>query len=1320
MTVQALHKTYNYGQLLDTEHQFLEYKVTKLDNKLFQSHAVKYMAAFFNANVDGSVLFGVNDGGVVQGLSLGSAKKARDSLDRAEQRFQEEAKATLSQPFDPALATIRFRYHPVLKHPEGTNHYVISLTLSFPSSARPDYLIRLDDRQSWCWPLKRGNTLAKLRRKEADALVRERNLRPLADPVKLDDLSNHDSSEEEDSMAATKSTSVAATSTQPGSGKPRSRKRARSKRSKAGRGKDTTTNASGESTLTLKNGDSIATGEALQEPPPMVSLQATDEDNNPLPPLSVERNQAPLPIGALRKTEDVSHDTTDEQQVQPVASLPVLSSMLEQGPPATSVLSDRVASMTGDLVRLRRALEESEAGRLEQCAATKRCQRLVQEEQESSAKLTKQLRDSEALVANLRASKATRDSEVVTLAQALDQAKLQLEAQHTSLEKLQHALQQNDSAKQMLEQHVTELREQQQLDHATLDAQQQQLHQQQRDCQEALEQKSAATVAVHDITARLDRTLRQLEQSEADRNAHQEARGTLQREVERLRDRAELTPAEVESMSNAVEQKEVEIEAMTTVQRTLEERCQALHAHNTQLQQERDGSQHAYDTLQSDLQAARSQLQVTQAELDHSHQQQQQLGLDLSAAVTQAKMAQDQDAKQLQFALAQCHHDVLDLIQALNQMDNIPSPLRVHTNPDTPLQQLQQLRASVEEAKQHVLLRHRNSQGHAHELDEVSQGLQAALKAKQAALEHLQIDLHERSVEVQELHTELDQAHQQQEQTVVDCRKQAQAAQLLLTESEATADDLRTRLQVVESQHASMSTRLHELHDALGGLVYTTRVGDSLLRALALCTEEHQRHVAYVRAIADVEEQFSRASLQLEQTMEACHQQDQTAAKTQMHEQELRLQLDTAAAQLRSTLQHNVELKTALQQATDELSRQRITPMQSHASSPSRAPKTEILLPAGVLSIVEKVQSLAEVLQHRQVAARNVARVCNAVVQRLLQHHNQALQVSQALAQQQASNLTARRRWKAAYCCVSTSRWLQRQPPQATTLSLSETLSNLPFSNHEDAVPGLSVEQQVAWQRLVRLCERTDSLSLNQLGNTASTSTQLRHFRVQPSTSLPTIARQIERLQSHGDELVLALAEADAQQTEKQQDLQRLATAVQGLQAEVKRKESQLLNVQQLLQQQQAELARSVPVEQHQQLEQSCSVLESQQHELKVASQQQELMLMEAERQLEAQRTHTQAELAQSMQEKSSLGDELLKAKAQIDELRQRLDIMEASKEALLTQLQSIDCSPSKPAQRTHASYATINRAQQSYTAPQADGDDLASLMTSALQASLH
>ena len=93
------------------------------------------------------------------------------------------------------------------------------------------------------------------------------------------------------------------------------------------------------------------------------------------------------------------------------------------------------------------------------------------------------------------------------------------------------------------------------------------------------------------------------------------------------------------------------------------------------------------------------------------------------------------------------------------------------------------------------------------------------------------------------------------------------------------------------------------------------------------------------------------------------------------------------------------------------------------------------------------------------------------------------------------------------------------------------SLASLPWSHRDEAVPGLSVEQQVAWQRLVRLCEREDTQGLEQLSNfgmttgygacymslgydgnlmaaclCAVTSARLLHFRVQASTSLPTIA----------------------------------------------------------------------------------------------------------------------------------------------------------------------------------------------------------------------
>ena len=330
----------------------------------------------------------------------------------------------------------------------------------------------------------------------------------------------------------------------------------------------------------------------------------------------------------------------------------------------------------------------------------------------------------DAIVAGLHADKTNLDAEVVTLAKALDQGQQQLELQHTHLDQQQTALQLKDAALETLRQQVSDLLQQQQQDRATLHTQQQQLTQHQHDHQRVLEQESAATMTIHDVTARLDRTLRQLEQSETERHVHQEARAALQREVELLRNRAELSPSEVEGLRNTVQQHEVEIDALTAVQRTLEERCQALHTHNTELQVARDESRDAQDKVQVELKAVQAQLKATQDELSNSRQQQRQLGMELKTAVATAQAAQDQDAQQLQFALAQCYRDVLDTIQTLAHVDGAHLPPTSNSAAASPRQQLQQLRASVDHVKQRVLLRHRDTQGQAQELSEQSHGLQ--------------------------------------------------------------------------------------------------------------------------------------------------------------------------------------------------------------------------------------------------------------------------------------------------------------------------------------------------------------------------------------------------------------------------------------------------------------------------------------------------------------------------------------------------------------------------------------------------------------------
>lgn len=48
---------------------------------------------------------------------------------------------------------------------------------------------------------------------------------------------------------------------------------------------------------------------------------------------------------------------------------------------------------------------------------------------------------------------------------------------------------------------------------------------------------------------------------------------------------------------------------------------------------------------------------------------------------------------------------------------------------------------------------------------------------------------------------------------------------------------------------------------------------------------------------------------------------------------------------------------------------------------------------------------------------------------------------------------------------------------------LASTLASLPWSDEDDVVSGLSVEQQVAWQRLLRACQRSDGAGMEQLAH---------------------------------------------------------------------------------------------------------------------------------------------------------------------------------------------------------------------------------------------
>ena len=113
--------------------------------------------AYFNARVSGAVVFGVSDAGIVHGLRLGKEALKRKWMDECEQALIARASQALSQELDPALATIVWQSQKVTGHPDGDNFYIVSVHLKYkaaPESVAADYLIRLDERDGWSWPIK--------------------------------------------------------------------------------------------------------------------------------------------------------------------------------------------------------------------------------------------------------------------------------------------------------------------------------------------------------------------------------------------------------------------------------------------------------------------------------------------------------------------------------------------------------------------------------------------------------------------------------------------------------------------------------------------------------------------------------------------------------------------------------------------------------------------------------------------------------------------------------------------------------------------------------------------------------------------------------------------------------------------------------------------------------------------------------------------------------------------------------------------------------------------------------------------------------------
>lgn len=325
-------------------------------------------------------------------------------------------------------------------------------------------------------------------------------------------------------------------------------------------------------------------------------------------------------------------------------------------------------------------------------------------------------------MANAVEDRRRLEAELVTLAKALDERQSQIEEQQTQLARLAHTQQHKDNGLQQLLQQVTDLLDQQQCDRQELHVLQQHATQQQHDLQLHREQEDAATMAVHDVTARLDRTVRQLEEAEQAKDALHHAHCQLQREVEVLRNRAELSPSEVVALNNTLEQQEAELEASRNLNITLEERCQALRKHNEDLQETCQDWEQAHQTLRTEMQTVQAQMETEQLQLNKTKEQHQQQVLELTTAVANAQEEQRRHAQQQRFAMTQCHRDVLDAIQVINQTEKL-SEQSLPTS-ETTADQGQQLRSSVEQLKQHVLWQHRSMEAEARELNDQCQGLQ--------------------------------------------------------------------------------------------------------------------------------------------------------------------------------------------------------------------------------------------------------------------------------------------------------------------------------------------------------------------------------------------------------------------------------------------------------------------------------------------------------------------------------------------------------------------------------------------------------------------
>lgn len=132
------------------------------------------MVAFYNASLPGHVYFGVSDDGVVEGVHTSSTSRSTSSLapltpDLLNQHIVKILKRRTSPEMDPALANICVEFLKV-DAISTSDLVVVHVYLELRQGLFPPALIRFDERDRWCWPIKVGSTIRHLTRFEAERI----------------------------------------------------------------------------------------------------------------------------------------------------------------------------------------------------------------------------------------------------------------------------------------------------------------------------------------------------------------------------------------------------------------------------------------------------------------------------------------------------------------------------------------------------------------------------------------------------------------------------------------------------------------------------------------------------------------------------------------------------------------------------------------------------------------------------------------------------------------------------------------------------------------------------------------------------------------------------------------------------------------------------------------------------------------------------------------------------------------------------------------------------------------------------------------------